>query len=1070
MKALVRWKLAVIFLTTFTVAGQPVLMPPGLQNNRWVRLEGRSPTNCLVTLQASTNLRDWREIALLDQRALDPVTGEICSTNEWFSFLDPAGRDLEWRFYRFSASPVAPESDWKNQALLPNDAFLSLPSGDENGESIRWIKFAILLSDTNRVYYQDSQKYLLHHDFASVRLAPFQGMSRAAFDQVSLFLTNQNILLGTVLVPPRADLPEYGIQFAGRDPYPREMIRRYFELVSSTVLAPPGTTPFYFPAYEQGPTAALDQSYLASHGIRLSSVQRWLRGNQVYAAGWSLGRLKFISASDMAAAYGDGRLRPADVLLTDGVPAEIPFVSGIISLAPATPNSHAAILAGSYHIPFVWLADPSDQARALALNGQEVVLQGYFQDGVARVQLLKVEGALDDWLRTELLAFKTPPPPRLAPKARYGSFSAPAEGLVPDDTRFFGGKAAHFGLLRRVLPSNSPPAMAFSFDLWDAFMEQVLPGGQSLRAEIDGRLSAHRYPPDVIALRRDLAAIRDLITGPAQFNAEHRQAILAALSPFDPNRKIRFRSSSNAEDNETFTAAGLYDSYSGCLADDLDGDSGGPCWCEAAEGKERGVFRAIQKVYASFYNDNAFLERLRRGLDESQVAMGLLVHHSTPDPEEMANGVATVRQETPRFGSPQLQVTLVTQAGAVSVANPQGNARPEVVEASEFGPALKASSSLVPLGDYVLDWPSEYEALAALLFSVYNQYRPPAGSSNASFALNFEYKKVLPGKLLVKQARPLPAEDQTARPIYLLNEPTTYWPYQSEFSEVLANHRLKCFLTLQNRSIRLAESNLLERLYTEAAFEYRVGTNLLTLSGALHSWPNATHTVTNDPRRGLVVVDGWTAGDGPDQRRFELTSVIPLGGSSLFLRQAEIRKWLTVTYSHSVPVLDGRGQETAVSREQIQLIARPDRASLQPSETVAFELTNGISLTLSFLNSTNASGPPLGIDKNFWGTYPAALSPWTHCRISGLISEPIELRGYYSQSSRPGHKFRYAWHVFEPRLEPGLPASQLRQLQEADIELIYISREAWPGGEVTAMILGPDGKFRILKRNQVQPQ
>ena len=29
-----------------------------------------------------------------------------------------------------------------------------------------------------RVYYQDSQKYLLHHHFATVRLEPFRGLSR----------------------------------------------------------------------------------------------------------------------------------------------------------------------------------------------------------------------------------------------------------------------------------------------------------------------------------------------------------------------------------------------------------------------------------------------------------------------------------------------------------------------------------------------------------------------------------------------------------------------------------------------------------------------------------------------------------------------------------------------------------------------------------------------------------------------------------------------------------------------------------------------------------------------------
>ena len=115
------------------------------------------------------------------------------------------------------------------------------------------------------------------------------------------------------------------------------------------------------------------------------------------------------------------------------------------------------------------------------------------------------------------------------------------------------------------------------------------------------------------------------------------------MAGFDPQRNIRFRSSSNVEDTEQFVGAGLYDSFSGCLADDLDDDTAGPCRCDPAEPKERGVFRAIRKVYASFYNDDAYLERLRHGIDEAQVGMGLLVHHSFPDEIERANGVATLK-------------------------------------------------------------------------------------------------------------------------------------------------------------------------------------------------------------------------------------------------------------------------------------------------------------------------------------------------------------------------------------------------------------------------------------------
>ncbi|NIP95546.1 MAG: hypothetical protein GWO24_19720, partial [Akkermansiaceae bacterium] len=66
-------------------------------------------------------------------------------------------------------------------------------------------------------------------------------------------------------------------------------------------------------------------------------------------------------------------------------------------------------------------------------------------------------------------------------------------------------------------------------------------------------------------------------------------------------------------------------------ADDTDGDEIGPSHCDPSKDNERGVFRAMRKVYASFYNLNAFIERLRHGVDESQVGMAILVHYSFPD-------------------------------------------------------------------------------------------------------------------------------------------------------------------------------------------------------------------------------------------------------------------------------------------------------------------------------------------------------------------------------------------------------------------------------------------------------
>src|SRR5690606_14894396 len=101
---------------------------------------------------------------------------------------------------------------------------------------------------------------------------------------------------------------------------------------------------------------------------------------------------------------------------------------------------------------------------------------------------------------------------------------------------------------------------------------------------------------------------------------------------------VRFRSSSNAEDGAFFNGAGLYDSYSGCLADDLDADDAGPSHCDAHELKERGVCRALRKVWASLWNPRAYDERAFYGIDQRKTAMAVLVNERSE--QERANMVA----------------------------------------------------------------------------------------------------------------------------------------------------------------------------------------------------------------------------------------------------------------------------------------------------------------------------------------------------------------------------------------------------------------------------------------------
>jgi hypothetical protein len=947
------------------------------------------------------------------------------------------------------AGEIPPSPYWKNEIVFPDEPFLA--SGTFASDP-GWVKFTILLDpyDPNVVYFQDSKRYAFHYNFAVELLTPFIGMTHRQFDEATLYEEDQQAVLGAVIMPPNAGwpepfpYPEYGIQFVRHDPYTKEEVAELFNIVKSGVQADPSVQAFYFPAYEQIGTAEANREWFESQGIPIGSASRWAPGNACYSSGWAFGKLKYFDGDDIQAAYLAGLLEPNDILLTNGVPAEVPFVAGIISLSPSTPNSHVAILAKTFGVPFVHLALAEDAERAWELVGHRIVLCAFEEWYELDIRLIDVEGVLDEQTIEEILALKEPPALEISPMADYGAYSASTDGLLPRDTKYFGGKAANFGILRAAIPDNCPVAAAFSFRLWKEFLDQQLVTHKTLREEINSRLADYTYPPsDMAALADDLSYIRDMFRDRyfTSFTHSEENAVISILQDprygFDANRNIRFRSSTNVEDCNYFTGAGLYDSFSGCLADDLDGNESGPCICDANETGERGVFRAIRKVFASFYNDNAFLERLRYGVNEADVGMALLVHHSTPDEFELANGVATAEKW---YGS-DWEIKLVTQLGAVSVANPQDGSIPEEVDVyySSYGiyPTLARGSNLVPLGATVLDWQDEYIELARLLAAAAQQFEKLTGKMK--YTLDFEYKKVAPeGKLIVKQVREIPQPDNT-RSItpFLINEPVEYCTFQGEYGDVFANHRLKSCWRFETKNMWLTKEDLARCLYTNVELEYADSGRVRSVSGKLSEWPFASHkTQQGGYEHQVDTIDGWLMHHLQNRRGCQLYSEwIPtlVSRAENPMLTLEDFQWLTlhVEYDEPVVTIDGTGPTTTTT-ESIRLCPcpQPQQGDLLQQRSAKLGGRGGVSISTSFYWPPTPAGPIAG--------YTAPLVRWVETVITGYTTQPIVLHGWYSQTYRPQHHNFSEDFIFEPQLEPGLSTGLLAELRAKDIRFIYL--------------------------------
>jgi hypothetical protein len=213
--------------------------------------------------------------------------------------------------------------------------------------------------------------------------------------------------------------------------------------------------------------------------------------------------------------------------------------------------------------------------------------------------------------------------------------------------------------------------------------------------------------------------------------------------------RVRFRSSSNTEDLPGFNGAGLYESLSVALGD-----------------PDRRVDDGLRTVWASLWNTRAYDEREFGHIDQSQVAMGVLVHQTFI--AERANVIAISRDllDPTRADIHYLNA----QEGEASVANPApGVATEQLIHhwrLIEGTPEIEyqAKSSLTH-GSDVLSL-RDVQAISCRLRAVHDHFqaRLDPGYENRWFAMDVEIKVVGPERQVVfKQARPY-SFGRTSRP------------------------------------------------------------------------------------------------------------------------------------------------------------------------------------------------------------------------------------------------------------------------------------------------------------------
>ena len=302
-------------------------------------------------------------------------------------------------------------------------------------------------------------------------------------------------------------------------------------------------------------------------------------------------------------------INPMDIIVVNVTPLVLPKVAGIIVNEFQTPLSHLTILGQNRKIPICAYKLAFEDSTLLRLNNRKVSFD-----------------VLSDTFKIDLVDKIT------IPKSNQKQFKLKfdlsvdslvgIENLNKKSFKYAGYKASNFGVLFQLSKKYDFKVPECAFVIPFYFYNQHIQSSNAKQL-IDSLLVRKHEIHNSDTLKDILKDIRNAIkSSPLDFRLIN--AINDKVLAHGDCVQLRFRSSTNAEDSDGFSGAGLYKSKTGILND------------------EKQTFEeAIKKVWASLWSFEAFSEREYYNIDHKVVFMGILVHRSFPNEE--VNGVAITK-------------------------------------------------------------------------------------------------------------------------------------------------------------------------------------------------------------------------------------------------------------------------------------------------------------------------------------------------------------------------------------------------------------------------------------------
>jgi hypothetical protein len=628
------------------------------------------------------------------------------------------------------------------------DALSSLPL-DQSIPGARSTKVVLDQHDGDKLYFQNSKEYEIHHEFVSTHLSgnglPFVD-TLPVFNDTQYSHPERRFVLGAVTYyeGPGA----WTLELSPYDTASADMISRLYQAVKSNAYFGPGLR--FHPTSEP---ISVEIAKAPSPIAQISTDEIYLGTDyQPLNLGSVVGRLKFVTSLQLQTEYVDFQ----DIVVLDEIPNDITVVSGMITEDFQTPLSHVNVLAHNRKTPNMGLRGATTNPDLRKYEGQWV----RFTVGADKWSVVPAtdEEAAADWATRKPIGVTLP---ALDLEQRElldvkeivkEAADVPLVTAIKSAILAYGAKTAHYGVLANT--ADVPVRKAFGVPIYYyvQFMEQ-----NGFYDELDAMLADPAFVAQPAVRDQRLQALRDAMMEGA-VDAELQTLLREKLDSEFAGLSMRFRTSTNSEDLDGFPCAGCYESHTGRI----DKTTGQLDWED--------VLDALRETWASIWLFRTFEERRYHSIDHKSVGMGLLVHHNFPDEE--ANGVAlTANPNDPQQIQPAFYVN-VQFGGANEVVHP-----PPGITSDEFlyyftepnqPTTYRAHSNLIPDGQTVLTRTQIHElgvALDAIHKRFSKAYGPGAGI-NRWYAMDVEFKyddeDGTPGvpKLVVKQARPYAGNDQ----------------------------------------------------------------------------------------------------------------------------------------------------------------------------------------------------------------------------------------------------------------------------------------------------------------------